>query len=506
MNILRVPAVLGLVLAASVGCLRADDAIRFKTRDLYPPRERRPGAAARHLILRFEARPDARLLAELEHRGIRVLAYLPETSLMVAPRGEIDLFGLGVTWAGPMAPEDKISPALADGRRGPYLVMFHSDVNAEIARGLAAGRGLQILEIQGLPPHHLLVDGAFEQVTGLSSYDEVAYILPARTDLALRRRVYACPGALTPAGPIADYALASTGWPRDASGQVALGYAFDNFPQTPDANTVRSEVERAFAEWARYSNVTFTAAQQTAAQRSIDILFATGAHGDAYPFADPSVLAHTFYPAPPNAETIAGDMHFNTAETWQVGAGIDLFSVALHETGHALGLGHSDDPDAVMYAYYKMATGLTSDDIAAVQALYGTPASQPAAPPAAPPSSPPSSPPATPPSAPPASPPSAPSNPAGGSDPTPPSLSITSPAGTIVSTMSASISISGTARDNAGVTAVQWSTSTGESGVASGTTAWSANVPLLVGDNVITVRAYDAAGNSGWRAITVVRQ
>jgi hypothetical protein len=31
-------------------------------------------------------------------------------------------------------------------------------------------------------------------------------------------------------------------------------------------------------------------------------------------------------------------------------------------------------------------------------------------------------------------------------------------------------------------------------------------VPLLVGSNVVTVRAYDAAGNSGWRAVTVVRQ
>jgi len=29
---------------------------------------------------------------------------------------------------------------------------------------------------------------------------------------------------------------------------------------------------------------------------------------------------------------------------------------------------------------------------------------------------------------------------------------------------------------------------------------------LLVGDNVLTVRAYDAAGNSGWRALTIVRQ
>jgi hypothetical protein len=31
-------------------------------------------------------------------------------------------------------------------------------------------------------------------------------------------------------------------------------------------------------------------------------------------------------------------------------------------------------------------------------------------------------------------------------------------------------------------------------------------VPLLVGNNVVTIRAYDAVGNSSWRAITVVRR
>lgn len=503
---MRVPALLGLLLASLPGCLRADDAIRFKTRDAYPPRAKRPAGEARHLILRFEARPDGRMAAELEHRGIHVLAYLPESALMVALRGVPDLSGLGVTWAGPMAAADKISPALGDGRGGPYLVMFHPDVPAVIARGLAQDRGLQILENPGLLPNHLILDGGIEQVSGLAGYEDVAYILPARTELALRRRLYACPGALTPAGAAADYALASSGWPRDLSGAVALGYSFDNFPQTPDSNTVRSEIQRALDQWARYTNVTFTATQRAAAERSIDILFASGAHGDAYPFAGTSILAHTFFPAPPNAEPIAGDMHFNAAEIWQVGSGIDLFSVALHETGHALGLGHSDDPDAVMYPYYKMATGLTNDDIAAVQALYGTPSSRPVPPPANPPSTPPPTPPLpSPPVTPPANPPSGPSSP-GGSDTTPPGISINSPAGTIVSTTSATIAISGTAGDNVAVTAVKWSTSTGESGTASGTTTWSASVPLLAGDNVVTVRAYDAAGNSGWRAITVVRK
>jgi hypothetical protein len=53
---------------------------------------------------------------------------------------------------------------------------------------------------------------------------------------------------------------------------------------------------------------------------------------------------------------------------------------------------------------------------------------------------------------------------------------------------------------------VKWSSSSGASGTASGTAGWSATVPLLVGNNAITIRAYDSAGNSSWRAVTVVRR
>ncbi len=76
----------------------------------------------------------------------------------------------------------------------------------------------------------------------------------------------------------------------------------------------------------------------------------------------------------------------------------------------------------------------------------------------------------------------------------------------MVSTSAASITISGTARDNVGVTAVKWTDSFGDGGAASGTASWSVSVPLLTGNNAITIRAFDAAGNSGWRTITVVRR
>jgi hypothetical protein len=92
-----------------------------------------------------------------------------------------------------------------------------------------------------------------------------------------------------------------------------------------------------------------------------------------------------------------------------------------------------------------------------------------------------------------------------GTDTTAPSLTIGTPGATSVSTSAATIAFSGTASDNVGVTSVTWATNTGQSGTASGTTNWSASIPLLTGSNVVTMRAYDAAGNSGWRSVVVTR-
>lgn len=117
------------------------------------------------------------------------------------------------------------------------------------------------------------------------------------------------------------------------------------------------------------------------------------------------------------------------------------------------------------------------------------------------------SPPATPvPSAPPASPPSTPAPTAPGTDTTPPTLTIVSPALTTTMTSSSSLACSGTAKDNVGIASVTWSTSNGDSGVATGAESWKvAAIPLLVGTNTITIKAFDAAGNMTWRSLVVTR-
>lgn len=61
--------------------------------------------------------------------------------------------------------------------------------------------------------------------------------------------------------------------------------------------------------------------------------------------------------------------------------------------------------------------------------------------------------------------------------------------------------VAGVAVDDVEVTTVTWTSSSGQSGTATGTSVWSAE-----GDNVLTVTARDAAGNSGQAVLIVSRK
>src|SRR5436305_5222426 len=65
-------------------------------------------------------------------------------------------------------------------------------------------------------------------------------------------------------------------------------------------------------------------------------------------------LAATIFPSTKGGSqggSDSGDMTLNTGYTFHLGSTYDLYSLLLHESGHALGLGHSG-PGTVMYATY----------------------------------------------------------------------------------------------------------------------------------------------------------
>ncbi|XP_040006082.1 matrix metallopeptidase 30 [Xiphias gladius] len=109
------------------------------------------------------------------------------------------------------------------------------------------------------------------------------------------------------------------------------------------------------------------------ATADIMILFKSRDHGDFAPFdGENGVLAHAFSPGEGNG----GDTHFDEDENWTLtSAGANLFLVAAHEFGHALGLAHSQVQTALMYPTYQYVNTegykLPDDDREGVQAIYG---------------------------------------------------------------------------------------------------------------------------------------
>ncbi len=66
------------------------------------------------------------------------------------------------------------------------------------------------------------------------------------------------------------------------------------------------------------------------------------------------------------------EIYFNDYFAWNVdGSDIDIETVAFHEIGHALGLDHSADTEAAMYAYYQgVRRSPSPDDVAGISTLY----------------------------------------------------------------------------------------------------------------------------------------
>ncbi|XP_076373141.1 matrix metalloproteinase-24-like [Tachypleus tridentatus] len=168
------------------------------------------------------------------------------------------------------------------------------------------------------------------------------------------------------------YVIGSEGWKKKT-----ITYKIHNWPPQLEYDQVVEVMKTAFNTWSEpASPLRFEEVRN--GDPDIEITFASVDHGDGYPFdGQGRVLAHAFFPY--DFGSLGGDIHFDADEFWIDGSkgehhdGIDLFSAAVHEIGHSLGLGHSAVENSVMFPYYqryKPGFRLHYDDLLAMHELY----------------------------------------------------------------------------------------------------------------------------------------
>ncbi|PPS12977.1 hypothetical protein GOBAR_AA07656 [Gossypium barbadense] len=165
------------------------------------------------------------------------------------------------------------------------------------------------------------------------------------------------------------------GTPRWSANRRDLTYGF--LPGNELTDEIKAVFTSAFQKWSAVTLLTFS---ETDSFLTVDvkISFYSRNHRDREPFDGVlGILAHAFSPP-------SGRFHLDADENWIVSgdvmrsavpSAVDLKTVAVHEIGDLLGLGHSSVEDAIMYPTITSRTRkveLANDDIEGIQWLYGS--------------------------------------------------------------------------------------------------------------------------------------
>lgn len=147
--------------------------------------------------------------------------------------------------------------------------------------------------------------------------------------------------------------------------QLAAGYTTsDLFPV---------EIRAAFSRWDDFGGIHF---QEVSSAAAANIVIDWANIDGPY-----NVLGQASYYYYPSTGLFASpvEITFDSSELYNPSSGSErlnssagsFYAIALHEIGHAIGIGHYSGGSAIMNPYLSSLNDLTASDIAAVQALYG---------------------------------------------------------------------------------------------------------------------------------------
>jgi matrixin len=155
-----------------------------------------------------------------------------------------------------------------------------------------------------------------------------------------------------------DFSLEGAKWgsPELGTAGGTVTWAVDNSISQAELQSINA----AFAEWSEVANIQF---QQVSSTANSDIDFSNSALDGAG-----NVLGVTGFSFS-GGQLQSADIQFDSGDNL---SGSEFSLVAIHEIGHAIGLGHFNDDPAVMNSTANFdLTGLAQSDIDGIVALYG---------------------------------------------------------------------------------------------------------------------------------------